>query len=301
MDAWIDFDEDGVWESSEHVFDSLPISAGSNTLTFAIPSSVTPGTKFARFRVSSAGGLSPTGVANDGEVEDYTVAILEQDSIIVTADPNNPGRDALFVTGTNANDTIELSRNGNGQVQVRMNGVNRGAFNPTGEIYVFGLKGNDRILVDDRFVAGTFLFGGEGDDTLLGGLGNDVLIGGDGNDSVAGGGNGFDLLFGGLGRDLLDGHSLDSFVSGFNGDLLLGGKSDFDDDIQALFEIHKDWSVGTSINARVADLRGRLNSNTITHDGVRDDIFGSLTRGDDWFLFESGIDSILAGNNDVQN
>ena len=34
------------------------------------------GVTFARFRFSSAGGLGPTGFADDGEVEDYSVVIL---------------------------------------------------------------------------------------------------------------------------------------------------------------------------------------------------------------------------------
>jgi len=48
---------------------------GPNTVGFAIPASATLSPTFARFRISSAGGLSPTGTASDGEVEDYQVNI----------------------------------------------------------------------------------------------------------------------------------------------------------------------------------------------------------------------------------
>ena len=40
------------------------------------------GNTFARLRLSSAGGLLPTGPANDGEVEDYIVTISDKPSAI---------------------------------------------------------------------------------------------------------------------------------------------------------------------------------------------------------------------------
>ena len=45
-------------------------------LPFAIPAGASVGDTFARFRVSTAGGLAPTGMANDGEVEDQRVPIV---------------------------------------------------------------------------------------------------------------------------------------------------------------------------------------------------------------------------------
>ena len=75
LDAWIDFNGDGVWQASEKVFDSVDLVSGSNTLTIDMPSDAVPGMSFARFRFSTAGGLLPTGLAPDGEVEDYQVRI----------------------------------------------------------------------------------------------------------------------------------------------------------------------------------------------------------------------------------
>src|SRR5205085_85588 len=40
-----------------------------------VPSTARLGTSFARFRLSTVGGLKTTGVATDGEVEDYAVLI----------------------------------------------------------------------------------------------------------------------------------------------------------------------------------------------------------------------------------
>ena len=53
--------------------------AGPSTVTFAAPCATSAGPSFARFRVSSAGGLAPTGPAADGEVEDYTVTTEQVD------------------------------------------------------------------------------------------------------------------------------------------------------------------------------------------------------------------------------
>jgi len=77
LDAWIDLDRNGDWNGpDEHVLVSHPVSDGQNLLSFAVPHTAA-GATYARFRLSSAGGLSPTGVALDGEVEDYRVEIVE--------------------------------------------------------------------------------------------------------------------------------------------------------------------------------------------------------------------------------
>jgi hypothetical protein len=75
LDAWIDFNGDGDWnDPGEKIFNNRSLTAGANTLTFAVPATTAANT-FARFRFSSTGGLSPTGIADDGEVEDYLVTI----------------------------------------------------------------------------------------------------------------------------------------------------------------------------------------------------------------------------------
>jgi len=76
LDAWLDFNDDGDWaDADEQIFDSELLSAGPNNLSFDVPFSATADQTFARFRFSSAGGLSYVGLADDGEVEDYMVAI----------------------------------------------------------------------------------------------------------------------------------------------------------------------------------------------------------------------------------
>jgi hypothetical protein len=78
LDAWLDFNGNSSWsDSGEQVFSSLAIPQGLSTNTFAVPGTAKLGTNFARFRLSSAGGLAPTGAAQDGEVEDYAVVIRQ--------------------------------------------------------------------------------------------------------------------------------------------------------------------------------------------------------------------------------
>lgn len=76
LDAWIDWNRDGDWvDAGEQIFASRTITSGDNSLTFAVPASSLSGATFARFRVSTSGGLAPTGLAADGEVEDYAVSV----------------------------------------------------------------------------------------------------------------------------------------------------------------------------------------------------------------------------------
>jgi len=77
LDAFVDFNRNGSFaDAGEKIFDNLPLVAGPNVLSFNVPCGATAtDLTFARFRISSAGGLASTGVAADGEVEDYTLAV----------------------------------------------------------------------------------------------------------------------------------------------------------------------------------------------------------------------------------
>ncbi len=83
LDAWIDFNQDGDWsDPNEQVASSSNMTLGNNSIDINVPCDANVGTTFARFRLSTAGGLSPTGLANDGEVEDYQVTILPNEPLI---------------------------------------------------------------------------------------------------------------------------------------------------------------------------------------------------------------------------
>lgn len=77
VDAWIDFDGDGVWEAEEQILQSATVTAGLQTLNYNLPAESPSGTTVARVRISSRGGLGPSGFHYDGEVEDYTVTVQQ--------------------------------------------------------------------------------------------------------------------------------------------------------------------------------------------------------------------------------
>ncbi len=96
LDAWIDFNNDGDWsDAGEKIFNSVNLVAGTNLLNFTVPANSVAGSTGARFRLSSAGGLLPTGAAVDGEVEDYTAAVITSSTSAVL-DVDVPGGDTTI-------------------------------------------------------------------------------------------------------------------------------------------------------------------------------------------------------------
>ncbi len=89
LDAWVDFGGDGTFsEAIDQIYASLPLVPGLNSLNFVVPAAAVPGQTYARFRFSTAGGLSYAGPAPDGEIEDYTVEIHEQQTWKWRQDPD---------------------------------------------------------------------------------------------------------------------------------------------------------------------------------------------------------------------
>jgi len=78
--GWIDYNGDGVFEATESATNTTMVS-GTKTLTFPQAPYGSTSNTFARFRVSSDAAAieNPTGVAPNGEVEDYFV-IIDQDT-----------------------------------------------------------------------------------------------------------------------------------------------------------------------------------------------------------------------------
>ena len=87
LDAWVDFDQNGIFEADEQIIVSValtkdavdplgsPGGLGQLITLGDLPDGALTGDTYARFRLSSTGGLTPTGLAEDGEVEDYLVTI----------------------------------------------------------------------------------------------------------------------------------------------------------------------------------------------------------------------------------
>jgi len=107
VDAWVDFNKDMTWDSSEKIcWWFLP--DGTHTITFIVPDDSALGKTYARFRISDEGSLPPWGSALSGEVEDYTVEIYENcgqctGKEFIRGDADNDGQvddaDATLIMG----------------------------------------------------------------------------------------------------------------------------------------------------------------------------------------------------------
>ncbi|MFO0882801.1 MAG: dockerin type I domain-containing protein [Pirellulales bacterium] len=76
LDGWVDLNDDGVFDASEKLIDNITLVAGVNTISTPVLSATQGlGDRFMRLRLSSTGGLTPTGYTADGEVEDYKIKI----------------------------------------------------------------------------------------------------------------------------------------------------------------------------------------------------------------------------------
>ena len=78
LNGWLDFDADGSWTSiGEQIAADRAMPAGFTALVFGIPARAQVGPVVGRFRFASAAGLSYTGLAADGEVEDHEFTIYQ--------------------------------------------------------------------------------------------------------------------------------------------------------------------------------------------------------------------------------
>lgn len=78
IDAWIDFDQDGIWSVDEQIFEAFETSTtlSIENASFDVPPNAKHGPTHARIRISTQGGLDPGDAALDGEVEDYLVEVI---------------------------------------------------------------------------------------------------------------------------------------------------------------------------------------------------------------------------------
>jgi len=81
VSAWVDFNLDGSWATSgDQIFTNVWVTNGVNNLYFNVPFAIPRATNtFARFRFSTTTITNFTGLAQDGEVEDYRWYIEEVD------------------------------------------------------------------------------------------------------------------------------------------------------------------------------------------------------------------------------
>lgn len=79
LNTWIDFNGNSDWsDASEHVISDVPLTnTGTNITKIPVPVSAAIGPVYSRFRYASATGLSYTGDASDGEVEDHVFTVYQ--------------------------------------------------------------------------------------------------------------------------------------------------------------------------------------------------------------------------------
>lgn len=222
-----------------------------------------------------------------------TGRILDDEfGVFLAEDPRLPGRVALFVSGTDDDDTIELRSASGGFVEVIIDGANFGLFEPDESIYVYGKAGDDSITVSRFITYDAFIFAGAGDDFVEGGAGSDVVIGGTGDDDINGGWDGRDILIGGGGSDRLTTSSTSNFDPQNNSNIAISGTTIYDDNLDALSAIFAEWTSSDSFDVRMNKLRNgkdglpALDSTTVFDDGRVDELFSYLAEGEDWLLFQ---------------
>jgi uncharacterized repeat protein (TIGR01451 family) len=77
LNAWIDYNRDGDWnDAGEQIATNAQLIGGAAVLPINVPANAVAGPSYARFRYSSQQGLTPVGLASNGEVEDYVVSIV---------------------------------------------------------------------------------------------------------------------------------------------------------------------------------------------------------------------------------
>lgn len=81
VNLWVDFNVDGDWsDAGERLATDWPVSAGINAFTFTMPplSLAGPVYSYLRIRFCTQTGVGLTGIAPDGEVEDYRVRLIPE-------------------------------------------------------------------------------------------------------------------------------------------------------------------------------------------------------------------------------
>jgi hypothetical protein len=92
LDAWLDLNKNGAFDAGEKILNNVALAIGDNTYTLTLPVGVR-GDTILRLRMSSTGGLAPTGPAVDGEVEDHLVTLVgpQFQNGVLAPDVNNDG------------------------------------------------------------------------------------------------------------------------------------------------------------------------------------------------------------------
>ena len=160
-------------------------------------------------------GLYVDGTDDADEISVFRVG----NQLEVTADDVSLGRfdrsefSVVVIDSLAGDDTIRINLNVTDQTFIYTRGGNDTVYGGSGDDFVVGFEGNDRLF---GRAGNDSLHGGEGDDFLLGQAGDDYLSGADGVDELRGG-IGNDTIYAGEGDDFIEGAAGDDRLFGFNG------------------------------------------------------------------------------------
>ena len=195
--------------------------------------------------------ISVVAVDKDGGISSSATHQIRISLTGIRNDPLSPGKTMLVVEGTNGNDDINIVRRGSGNTALldlyRNNVLDASFAIPTSRIVVYGMDGNDSINIAENVDVASWLFGGNGLDSLVSSNGNSILVGGNGLDSLRGR-SGDDILIGGRNNDVLFGGEGDNILD--------AGYSILDEDEVALMAIYREWTSNGSLKNRIEHLRG---------------------------------------------
>ncbi|WP_287438818.1 LruC domain-containing protein [Reinekea sp.] len=94
LNAWIDWNRNGLFDKDERIADAEAMQAGPNAIIYRVPNWANVGDTWSRFRLSSQMQLEPVGGVGDGEVEDYEISIIEP-NVVVHYHPSEQGWNTL--------------------------------------------------------------------------------------------------------------------------------------------------------------------------------------------------------------
>ena len=120
LNAWIDWDADGEFDSGDQIATNVSPSGGSINLNVPVPSNAELGTTYARFRYSSETNLLPALTeANDGEVEDYQVniGVYTELAVIKTGVFNDENGDNMGQPGETITYTFDFKNLGDQKIK----------------------------------------------------------------------------------------------------------------------------------------------------------------------------------------
>lgn len=138
VSVWIDFNRNGIYESSEMILSSAPNQNSVVTGTFTVPADAYAGDKTVGMRVVlkyNGTQTSPCGIINYGEVEDYAVKI----SSVLGVD--NPKHNAVQIYPNPANDILNVTKVSD-KTEYKI-------YNITGQLIRKGIIKNQKIPVSN--------------------------------------------------------------------------------------------------------------------------------------------------------